>query len=305
MTRRLFALLAIALLSACGVGDLQLVPDEYVSDQYSGFSLDGTYAIGADIAFQLHVAEGDTRVPSIEITGSAIRIDETTERFVHATATDAGSGEIIYRMNDEEVRRYSYSVSAIEHIAVEHYGLDYLSGFTIEDGVFDPSAFSIAEGTRYGLNIRYEDAEGRVLAGAGLLSVQGDGIAEDEVIGDTVLFNTLEAGEFSLVLSAGGATTTLTYDVVDAIASLSLAEERPTEELVQIVANAIDTEGRPVYCRPTWRLNGVDYEQPELAPGYALDPGFIVFSPGSEQHIVEATVLNSSGSIEAAFAYSE
>lgn len=297
---RLLILLALTL-SACGLDNLPLFADEYVSDQYSTFSPSGTYALGAEIDFLFHVAEGDTRTPAIEIVGSAIRVDETMRGITRATAVEAGSGEIIYSIGGEEVRRYPFTVSAIEHIAVEHYGVDFLAGFVVEDGVFDPSAFSIAQGSRYGLNIRYEDAEGQALDGAGLLSAEG-GVAEDEVSGDVVQFNTLQAGEFTIVLSAGDATTTITYDVVDEITSITLAEEYPTDELISIVANAVDAEGRRVYCRPTWRIDGEDYEHPELAPGFALDPGFLVFGLGNERHIVEATSLGRTGSIETAFA---
>lgn len=304
MTRRLFTFLAITLLSACGLSDIQLFPDEYVSDQYSIFSPSGAYAVGAEIDFEFHVAEGDTRTPSIEITGSSIRIDETSEGVVQATAIEVGSGEIIYRMAGEEVRRYPFTVGAIAHIAVEHYGVDSLAGFVIEDGVFDPSRFSIARGTGYGVNVRYEDAAGRVLDGAALLSAEG-GFAGDDTSGDSVRFDTLRAGEFTLVLSAGEATTTFTYDVVDTIESITLAEEYPTDDLIRIVANALDTEGRPVYCRPTWRIDGEDHDLIEIAAGIAIDPGYIVFTPGTDRHIVEGTVLGMTGSIETAFADQE
>ncbi|MFK8002223.1 MAG: hypothetical protein AB8H86_21690 [Polyangiales bacterium] len=303
MTRPLLILLALTL-SACGLSELQIFPDEYVSDQYTILGVSGSYAVGAEIDFQFHVAEGDTRAPAIEVTGTALRVDETTEEGIHATAVEAGAGEIIYSIGGAEVRRYSFRVRAIEHIAVEHYGVDAVAGFVIEDGVFDPSRFSIAQGTGYGITVRYEDADGQVLDGAGLLSAEG-GFAEDDVNGDSVRFDTLQAGESTLVLSAGDATTTITYDVVDAIASITLAEEYPTDELLRVVANAVDAEGRPVYCRPTWRIDGEDYDLLEILPGIALDPGYIVFAQGTDRHIVEGTVLGMSASIETAFASQE
>jgi hypothetical protein len=303
--RTALAVLTVMSLSACGgLDDFSLFPDEYVVDQFTIFSVDGNYALGTEVRFDMRLNEGDTRTPALEITGTALRIDETdSEGIVHATAAEEGSGQIIYTIGGEEVRRHSYRVSPIAGITVEHFGLDGLIGFELENGEFDPSAFSIAMGQSYGLIVRYQDALGENLGGEGLLS-SDRGIPEFQSNRDTIRLDTSVAGESTIELSAGDATSSVAYDVVDEIASLVLELKTDVDDVISIVPRATDAEGRLVYGKPDWRIDGQDYAL--ILLGFEIDAGYISFEPSTnERHIVEASLLGMTSSIEAGFVYTE